>query len=248
MLLSLATWPEIEARLEQSTSIVLPIGSFEQHGPTGLIGTDALCPEIIAHKASEIGDILVGPTLNVGIAQHHMSFPGSMAIKPSTMITLMNDWMDSLSHHGFKKILWLNGHGGNIATINAAIAEFYHKRNYNPSTDGDNALPQNILRGWWELEGVDKFCMELYPEGHGLHATASEIAVTYSAYPSRVKNEVLDPKIAPAPELFFDANDYRRKFPDGRIGSDPSQATVEDGEKIVDLAARALIKELAGEA
>ena len=53
MLLALSTWPEIKARLETNTAVVVPIGSNEQHGPTGLLGTDWLCPEIIAHEASK---------------------------------------------------------------------------------------------------------------------------------------------------------------------------------------------------
>lgn len=51
MLLAFSTWPEIDARLKRSRTVVIPVGSNEQHGPTGLIGTDWLCPEIIAHEA-----------------------------------------------------------------------------------------------------------------------------------------------------------------------------------------------------
>ncbi|MEO0521080.1 MAG: creatininase family protein, partial [Cyanobacteria bacterium P01_A01_bin.116] len=48
MLLHLCTWPEVEAYLERSRGIIFPIGSTEQHGPTGLIGTDAICAEVVA--------------------------------------------------------------------------------------------------------------------------------------------------------------------------------------------------------
>ena len=53
MRLQLATWPEVEAYLTRSQGIVIPIGSTEQHGPTGFVGTDALCPELIAHGIGE---------------------------------------------------------------------------------------------------------------------------------------------------------------------------------------------------
>ena len=68
MRLPVSTWPDIEAWLQKSKTIVIPIGSFEQHGPNGFIGTDALCPEIIANHAESLApdDILVGPTFNVG--------------------------------------------------------------------------------------------------------------------------------------------------------------------------------------
>ena len=64
MLLHLSTWAEIEAFLERSKTVVIPIGSNEQHGPTGLLGTDWLCPEIIAHEAQKTADILVAPHLD----------------------------------------------------------------------------------------------------------------------------------------------------------------------------------------
>jgi len=66
--------------------VVIPIGSNEQHGPTGLLGTDWLCPEIIAHEAEKGGDIIVAPTFNIGMAQHHLDFPGTIALRPSTFM------------------------------------------------------------------------------------------------------------------------------------------------------------------
>jgi creatinine amidohydrolase len=70
MFLSMATWQEVEARLSGGKrGIVIPIGSHEQHGPTGLIGTDALCPQIIATQSEKLGDILVAPTFSIGMAQ-----------------------------------------------------------------------------------------------------------------------------------------------------------------------------------
>ena len=126
MQLQLSTWPEVEAYLARSKAILIPIGSTEQHGPNGLLGTDALCPEIISRRAGDEAGILVGPTFNVGQAQHHMGFSGTITLRPSTMIAAMLDWAQSLTRHGFERIYWLNGHGGNIATITAAFSEMYH--------------------------------------------------------------------------------------------------------------------------
>ena len=61
MRLHLSTWQEVETYLKSSTAILIPIGSTEQHGPTGLIGTDALCPEIIGGIAADESDLLDGP-------------------------------------------------------------------------------------------------------------------------------------------------------------------------------------------
>ncbi len=62
------TWPEVDERLKSDTSIIIPIGSVEQHGPMGLIGTDAMCAEAVAQRAGKLSGHLVGPTLPIGMA------------------------------------------------------------------------------------------------------------------------------------------------------------------------------------
>jgi creatinine amidohydrolase len=241
MQLQLSTWPEVETYLAKSKAILIPIGSTEQHGPNGLLGTDALCPEIISRRAGDEAGILIGPTFNVGQAQHHMGFAGTITLRPSTMIATMLDWTQSLTRHGFERIYWLNGHGGNIATINAAFSEMYHGVTF--SGVGHNAPPLRCtLRNWWELPGVMDLCRQLFPVGEGSHATPSEVSVTYFGYPEAVKSGTMTPRIAPNGPI-LDADDYRRRFPDGRIGSDPSQASIEAGEKIVTASVRAVISE-----
>lgn len=239
MLLAKSTWPEIETYLTRSKTVVVPIGSNEQHGPTGLLGTDWMCPEIIAHAAHADGDLLIAPTFAVGMAQHHLGFPGSISLRPSTMIAAMRDWTVSLAAHGFEKIYFLNGHGGNVATIEAAFSEIYSEASYHGRTRG-YALK---LRNWWELPGVLKLCARLFPEGHGSHATPSEIAVTQFAYPDAIKSANYAPRIAPTGPI-REAADFRARYADGRMGSDPAQATPEKGGEIVALAAKGLIEEV----
>lgn len=239
MLLHTAAWPEVDAYLKRSKGIVIPIGSTEQHGPNGLIGTDAICPEVIAKEAAEEAGFLVGPTFNVGSAQHHLGFAGTITLRPSTMIAAINDWVDSLARHGFKRIYFLNGHGGNIAPIDTAFAENYAAW----SLDGDTCPYRLKQTSWWMLPGVMDVCREIFPQGDGSHATASEVAVTYYAHPEAVKDVAMTPKIAPEGH-FTDSVDYRATFPDGRIGSDPSQATPEKGARIVKVAKTALIADV----
>jgi creatinine amidohydrolase/Fe(II)-dependent formamide hydrolase-like protein len=241
MQLHLSSWREVQKYLETSKAILIPIGSTEQHGPNGLLGTDALCPEIIAKRAGDESGILIGPTFNVGQAQHHMAFSGTITLRPSTMIAAMMDWAQSLTRHGFERIYWFNGHGGNINTINAAFSEMYHGISFDRS--GSNHPPLRcMLRNWWELPGVGELSRQLFPVGEGHHATPSEVSVTYFGYPEAVKHVEMTPKIAPTGPI-YDSEDYRRRFPDGRIGSDPSQASIEAGGKIVAAAVTGLIRE-----
>lgn len=239
MQLHQSTWQEIDEYLTRSKGIVVPIGSTEQHGPNGLLGTDAICPEVIAKRAGDASGVLIGPTFNVGQAQHHLAFSGTISLRPSTMIAAMEDWTASLMRHGFERIYWFNGHGGNIATINAAFAEIYGQASFSAARGNEKPVRLN-LRNWWELPGIGELCREMFPVGEGQHATASEVSVTYAAYPDAVKRVEMSPKIAPTGPI-LDADDYRRRFPDGRIGSDPSQATPEKGERLIAAAAKAMI-------
>jgi len=244
MLLHLSSWPEIEAHLNSgktlAKTVIVPIGSNEQHGPTGLLGTDWLCPEIIAH-AAEAGDdnLMIAPTFNVGMAQHHLAFPGTISLRPSTFMAAISDWVASLARHGFERLYLLNGHGGNVSTIEATIAEIY--ADYSFMADRPDFVVK--LKNWWDLPGVQKLCEDIFPVGHGSHATPSEIAVTQAAYPQFIKTADYSPQIAPNGPI-RDALDYRARFPDGRIGSDPAQATPEKGQRIIDAAIPALIRDV----
>ncbi|MET0338422.1 MAG: creatininase family protein [Caulobacter sp.] len=240
MLLSQSTWPEIEAFLTRSKSVVIPIGSNEQHGPTGLLGTDWMCPEIIANEAQKTADIMVAPTFNIGMAQHHLAFPGTISLRPSTFMAAIGDWVRSLAGHGFERIYFLNGHGGNVATIEAAFSEIYADYSYT----GRNAGFACKLKNWWDLPGVHALANRQFPAGHGSHATPSEIAVTQWAYPHAIKTAAYEPKIAPTGPI-REALDFRARYHDGRMGSDPALATPEKGGELVALSAKGLIADLA---
>ena len=125
MRLHLSTWQEIEAYLQESDSIIIPIGSTEQHGPNGLIGTDAICAEKIAQGVGEKTNAIVTPTINVGMALHHTAFPGTISLRPTTLILYIQDYIISLAKAGFRKFFFINGHGGNIATLKAAFSQTY---------------------------------------------------------------------------------------------------------------------------
>ena len=241
MLLHHCTWQEVEARLADSTGIILPIGSTEQHGPNGLIGTDALCAEVIARAVGEAEDALVGPTISVGMAQHHMAFAGSMTLRPSTLIAVLRDMVQSLSRHGFERFYFINGHGGNVATVTAAFSEIYAESSLDPDR-GNRAVPRCKLQNWYDAPGVRRISKEVYGPSEGSHATPSEVAVTQYAFPETVKTVAMEPKRAPTGPI-RDARDYRRRFPDGRIGSDPSLASPEIGERLVKASAEDLARD-----
>jgi creatinine amidohydrolase len=233
MLLHLKTWPDVEAYLKTNVGIVIPIGSTEQHGPNGLVGTDAICAEAVARGVGEAAGALVAPTIAVGMAQHHLAFAGSVTLRPTTLIAVVRDTVVSLARHGFTRFFFVNGHGGNIATVTAAFSEIYAERSMERLSNQPSI--KCALRNWWDGPGIRALQKELYPSGEGSHATASEVALTWYKYPETMNRTPLEPRIAPN-GTFADAEDYRRVFPDGRIGSDPSQATPEHGKRFYDTA------------
>jgi len=231
MQLHLMTWAEVEAYLKTSPGVIMPIGSTEQHGPNGLIGTDALCAEVIGRALGEQVGAVVAPTISVGMAQHHLAFAGSMTLKPSTLIAVIKDLVGSLAKHGFRRFYFVNGHGGNIATVTAAFSEIYAEASFGPAGNGSGLKCR--LRNWWESDKVKSISRELYADQEGSHATPSEVSVTQYAFPEAIKRAKLEPQVAPRGE-FTDADDYRRNFPDGRIGSNPGLASPEAGKRLVE--------------
>jgi creatinine amidohydrolase len=82
MILHHSTWPAVEAYLRKSSGIIVPMGSTEQHGPTGLIGTDSITAQTVAWAIGTHCGALVGPTLSLGPAQFNLGFPGTVSLRP----------------------------------------------------------------------------------------------------------------------------------------------------------------------
>ena len=234
MLLHLKTWSDVDDYLKTSQAIIIPIGSTEQHGPNGLIGTDAICAEVVARGVGKKLGVLVAPTIAVGMAQHHLGFPGSITLRPSTMIAVVLDWLNSLAKHGFTRFYFLNGHGGNVATLTAAVSELYAQSSLNMPGSNRPGL-QCKLRNWWEAPGLKRLSGELFGADEGSHATCSEVSLTWYAYPEQAKTSIkFDERASTGP--IFDSEDFRRRYPDGRMGSNPGRASVEAGKRIYETA------------
>ena len=243
MQLQLSTWPEIESYLSRSSGIIIPIGSTEQHGPNGFLGTDAICPEVIARGVGERDQVLVAPTLSIGNAQHHLGFPGSITLRPTTLIAVIRDVVQSLTVHGFDRFYFLNGHGGNVATVTAAFSEIYADASFR--ADGGNRPGLRLkLSNWYMAPSARRISSELFAGREGSHATPSEVSLTYYAYPEHRKQADMSPQIAPTGPI-RDAHDYRRRFADGRIGSDPSLATADAGRRLYEGAVADVAREFA---
>ncbi len=176
MQLALSTWHEVEDYLRTSRGIIIPIGSTEQHGPNGLIGTDHLDAEFVAKGVGDQIGCLIAPTLTIGMSQHHLGFAGSITLRPSTLIALVGDVVTSLVKHGFERFLFINGHGGNVATVTAAFDEIYTGTSMR-GPDSSSPVRCKMLF-WSQGPRASKLADELYGDSNGGHATAAEVSLS----------------------------------------------------------------------
>lgn len=239
--LQLRSWPEVEAYLATGKGVIVPLGSTEQHGPTGAIGTDALTAEAVALEVGRRTGVLVTPVQAFGMAEHHLGFAGTVSLQPSTLLAVLHDIVLSLARHGFERVYVINGHGGNIATAKAAFAQAY-------GTAAARGLPHAAalrckLANWFMAGPVMAEARNLYGEREGHHATPSEIALTLALEPSLEAKQRPLPEPAPAGPI-HSPEDFRRRHPDGRMGSDPYLAKADHGQRLLDLAATALADDL----
>jgi creatinine amidohydrolase len=238
MRLSEMTWPEVEAYLRESAGVLLPTGSTEQHGPIGLIGTDAICAEAVALGVAEaVGapGVIVAPTLALAPAQFNLGFPGTISLRSQTFAAVVYDVLTSLARHGFSRIYIDNGHGANLAPIRGAL--------HDALQDVGEGF-QVRLRSWWDYSEADALRKELYGDWEGMHATPSEVAITQALLrrvggaedpPERLSAGYLRDH---AGDLHGAAAEHRRRFPDGRVGSHSALATPEHGADLLAAAVR----------
>lgn len=146
LLLERLTWQEVQAELDAGTDTVLiPVGTTEQHGPHMPLDTDCVIARGLATRCAAAADaegvrVLVAPTINMSLSWYHMQFPGTIRLTTDTFLTVFDEVCESLSHHGFRNLIAVNGHGGNVAGLTVAI-------NRRVERTGQRVF----LLGWWDL-------------------------------------------------------------------------------------------------
>ena len=113
-------WKQVEEYLSEDDRAVLPLGSTEQHGYLSLF-VDAILPERLAAEAAEPIGVPVFPVVPYGVAPYFMAFPGTVTLRIDTYLRVIEDILDSLARQGFRRILLLNGHGGNAPAASLAM-------------------------------------------------------------------------------------------------------------------------------
>ncbi len=114
-------WEDVEIYLKESNIILCPVGSTEQHGPAGPLGLDAWVAIALAEDAAKAAGVLCAPPLWFGDSSHHMGFSGTISLRTETLMAVIQDMGRSLAKHGFRKILFINGHkAANLPALQSA--------------------------------------------------------------------------------------------------------------------------------
>lgn len=230
MQLSELGWPDVEAYLTRDDRIILPVGSTEQHGRHLPLGTDALVAASLADRVSRASGVVAAPVLPAGMAMHHLAFPGSIALKPGTLTAVVTDVVESLYGHGFRRFLIINGHGGNIASIDSALPVLMTR-------------PDLFIKvsNWWKEEPVAAIARQAF--GGSGHSSADETSAVLALRPELVHLE----RAGGASSVVWSQNPKRLRelHPDGNAGPAPALATAEIGEAMLSAAVEVCVRLLA---
>ena len=246
MLFSAANYISINKQTDKV--VLLPLGAIEQHGPHLAVSTDTDIVSAIALQAERQlnTDVLLCPALPFGSSHHHLSFGGTISISISTYTQLVIELVESFLLKGFRRIVLLNGHGGNITPVKQALAILSNK--YDVSTK-----PNIALATYWELAG-NIFAGELPMESPALsHACEYETSLMLHLFPEKVLQDHIQRAKRPDSNGFIPwENDesYRgvtmvkqTEFISGNGSSgEPELASEEKGKYLFDQAVASLVQ------
>jgi creatinine amidohydrolase len=234
--------PELRRLAAENAMVILPVGSTEQHGPHLPVQVDALLAGEVARRAGAIlarsGPVVVAPTLWMGLAEHHMAFGATITLDFATFHALLRGVCRSILRHGFRRILILNGHGGNIAALTVIAGEL--------STE--LGAPVATATYWTLADAAEAFGRILEQQPNVRHACEAETSMLLALRPELVDRAAIEGLDAPA-DIGRSGTPYvYRSFADlstsGVIGV-PAAASAEKGERLLDAAAAAIANAMA---
>jgi creatinine amidohydrolase len=193
-------WMDVEKYLQGEDRLMLVTGASEQHGYLSLL-TDIKIPLALADSASQATGVLVAPPLNFGVSPYFLGYPGTLSLRVSTFMAAVEDIVRSAYNHGFKRILILNGHGGNSPVRN-------HLHEVNNELTG---LKLNWY-DWWLSHSVEAVAVH-----HNLKPTHAN---WLEAFPFTIVAEMPEGTKTPpnVPSAIMDAGTAREVYGDGSFG------------------------------
>lgn len=238
MLLQELAWPEVD-KLSRDLPVLVPVAAVEQHGHHLPVFVDSmLLGEVVRRVEETMQDkILTTPLMWLGNSHHHIDFPGTLSASPRVYLDLLNDLCENLLTHGFKRIVFLNGHGGNTTPGKQAVFEMRQRRRARK----DLLL---LFATYWDSANPNAGRSDLVQSQMG-HACEWETSMILRLRPDLVKPIA---KVDEVPFGFAFEPAYRgwitkdRTVP-GHIGN-PREATAEKGEYLFQTFSAGVVKQL----
>lgn len=229
-------WPEVKKLDREKIVALVPVGSMEQHGPHLPFQVDVLVSSRLAEDLErKIPEILLVPSIWTGVSAHHMDFPGSITLRAKVFIDVLHDICASLHHHGFRRIVLLNGHGGNRSSLEVLGQQLFVEL----------GLTVNTLAYWDLVPDLVKSLKKTKSSGMG-HSGELETSLMLHLAPRLVNQEDIPQGVLgidePGPMSGIKRYvNMKEHSAEGVIGM-PSAATPEIGEKLYQGALDALEK------
>jgi len=229
-------WPEIAELLPQIEIAVIPVGSCEQHGPNSTFNTDTARAYSFSKMLGErFGNkLLICPPVTYGISSHHMMFPCTITLRGETFINVLIDLAVAICKHGIKRVVYINGHGGNVGSLKVTMDALKYEHNidaYYTNIDGaiyaEGITPE---MGWTPKRG---------------HASESELSQALALCPevvreNRQKGDIVEDFIIRGPGVPFEYGgcswDWKRDASKNGALGDARLANLTDGIRLNNIA------------
>lgn len=242
------SWPEVDSAAAKNRVVIVPVGTLEDHGRHLPIDTDVVLARGVCEATAELipEEVVLFPTVTHGYSPHHIDFPGTISIGWKTFVDHLCDITRCLVHHGFRKILLVNGHGSNRPLIDMAAR----------LTVVEHPYAQCGSLSWWELTKVREVFAPIRESDWVAHACELETSVYLAIDPDNVDMSKAeeDTSFNKGPHFWSDLagappSGYRNAVGltefwstvtrDG-VKGDPTVATAEKGRLILGAAAEEL--------
>ena len=240
------TQSELQHILPRLEVALVPTGSTEIHGPHLGVGNDILSCTRVAEDVARImyPRAIVANALWLGIAPHNMTaqFPGTITLTAQTYLRVLQEIVESLLKHGVRRVVFINGHGGNEAPNITACREIREQLYYKCGVD-----MQIGTLSYWEVISPDVWSevLEINPKGKIGHGGEAETSILLAVAPQAVRMDLVktpDPRARLEPP-FFRAWYQDEYSPNGHT-DDPRVASKEKGEKLVNAAVKGIVAAL----
>lgn len=230
------SWDQVEEYLAHDVRLIFPLGATEQHGRHLGLGCDFQIAEAIARAAGDQTGVLIAPVLAYGMSLHHMRFKGTLSLTPPTLYAVIHDILRTAYAHGFRRVLTVNGHGGNTASLDSALAVVANE---------SNGFRVKQFE-WWKEADILKMVDDAVGVQRGTHSSPAETAFLMAARPEAIHMDRAPGRDAPVERSreFLSANLFAEKYPDGVMGLEPSPGNAELGMRLMERSVQICVEEV----